>query len=174
MSRSRAIIELLTKHPGLSSNAISIRLKILPGQMKSLHAALCTMALSGKLTHNGAPPRSGKRVWFAKSDALNDRRRRVQVADAPPLKKKVVARATLDFRRVMVSQMKEKTEPPAVKPAEKETVAEWMARTGKTPEVLKAGATSRQLLRFDHSNPEIPASRRPKAKKRKESRYGHN
>lgn len=44
--------------------------------------------------------------------------------------------------------------------AEPESVEDWMRRTGKQPERLPPYACSQQLLRFDHSNTEVPIGRR--------------
>lgn len=44
--------------------------------------------------------------------------------------------------------------------AEPESVEDWMRRTGKQPERLPPYACSQQLLRFDHSNTEVPVGRR--------------
>lgn len=184
MSRMRAIAAALLASPGMSVEAIAKAInQDSPAVRNSIAAALCTMAQSGRVRHNNQPARSGRRLWYATPEALEDHRLVAHRRGKPlTAKQAAAARARQATRKPATLARPAAPKPPkppksadmtiVKKPlaspktrfaptAEPETVAQWMSRTGKQPERLPPNACSKQLLRFDHSDTVPTGRRRP-------------
>lgn len=155
MNRMRAIAEALIATPGLTVSEIGRAIgQTSTAQRNCISASLCTMASMGRAQHNNQPANSGRRRWYPTEQTLVDRRRKtprtrkidttivLRTAHRPPKPPKS-ANVTIVPRRGG-------PKPIYATMAPAETVTEWMARTGKTPEVLDPHVSSHPL-RFDHS-----------------------
>lgn len=183
MSRMRAIAAALLASPGMSVEAIAKAInQDSPAVRNSIAAALCTMAQSGRVRHNNQPARSGRRLWYATPEALEDRRLVAHRRGKPlTAKQAAAARARQAARKPAPPARAAAPKPPKPprsaamtivrKPlavpktrfaptAEPETVAQWMARTGQQPERLAPHACGKPVLRFDHSDNTVPTGRR--------------
>lgn len=183
MSRMRAIAAALLASPGMSVEAIAKAInQDSPVVRNSIAAALCTMAQAGRVRHNNQPARSGRRLWFATPKALEDHRLVAHRRGKPLTAKQAAAALARQAARKPAPPARPAAPKPPKPPrsadmtivrkpqvmpkvrfeasAEPETVAQWMARTGKQPERLAPNACSKQLLRFDHSDNTVPTGRR--------------
>lgn len=181
MSRMRAIAAALLASPGMSVEAIAKAInQDSPVVRNSIAASLCTMAKAGRVRHNNQPARSGRRLWYATPEALEDHRLTIH-RSGNVLTQKQASRARRLARQQASIERRASPKPPkppksadmtiVKKPlavpkarfaptAEPETVEQWMARTGKQPERLPPHACGKPLLRFDHSDNTVPTGRR--------------
>jgi hypothetical protein len=144
-SLTQTLLRAVHAHPGLGLRDLLKAAGIAQDRYMTASALIAYLAKQGKVQSIREPGRHKARYFPAGAKVEPPKRQ----GPPPP---------TEEYRKFRFVQPTIETA--FKKAAQPETVEEWMARTGKRPEVLPPGACSKPVLKFDYS-PTATTKRKP-------------